>query len=461
MSDVRDLLRLTSELAADFVDSLDERAVLPPVDVPALRAALGGPLPEEPIDPATVIAELAADADPGLAATPSGRWFGFVMGGSVPAALAADWLTSAWDQNAGLFGPAPAAAIVEEVSGEWLRELFGLPQGVSFAFVTGCQMAHVTALAAARHHVLREAGWDVNEGGLFGAPPIRVLAGAKRHGTLDRALRLLGFGTGSIVEVAADDQGRMRPDDLLARLADGTGPTIVCAQVGEVNTGSCDDLERIADVSEQAGAWLHVDGAFGLWAAATPGLRYLVAGVERADSWATDAHKWLNVPYDSGLAFCRHPDSHRAAMSARASYLVHAEGDDRDELDWNPEHSRRARGFAVYAAIRSLGRAGIVELVERNCAQARRFAEELGRLPGAEILNEVVLNQVLLRFETDERTQAVLKSVQDSGDTWLGGTTWADRAAIRISVSNWQTSDEDVALAVRAFEAAAYEALTQ
>jgi glutamate/tyrosine decarboxylase-like PLP-dependent enzyme len=451
LSETRDLLGLTADLAASFLDSLDERPVLRAADPAALRAALARPLPDGPSDPRDVIAALAADADPGLAGMPGGRWFGFVIGGALPAALAADWLTSAWDQNAGLFGPAPAAAVVEEVAGEWLRELFGLPADASFAFVTGCQMAHVTALAAARAQLLEAAGWELAREGLYGAPRIRVLVGAKRHVSVDRALRLLGLGAPEVVD--ADDQGRMQPTSLRAALASGTGPTIVCAQVGEVNTGACDDLEAIADLTENA--WLHVDGAFGLWAAAAPGLRHLVRGIERADSWATDAHKWLNVPYDSGVAFCAHPEAHRAAMGVRAEYLVHDGGENRDQVDYTPEFSRRARGFPVYAAIRSLGRSGIAELVERSCAHARRLAAELAELPGAELLNEVVLNQVLFRFESDERTQEILRRVQASGEAWMSGTTWDGRPAIRVSVSNWQTTDHDVERTLRAYREAA------
>jgi glutamate/tyrosine decarboxylase-like PLP-dependent enzyme len=445
MSELRDLLGLTRDLAADFLETLDERPLLARVDVAALRETLGGPLPEGPTDPRVVISRLAAHADPGIAGMPAGRWFGFVIGGSVPAALAADWLTSAWDQNAGLFAPAPAAAIVEEVAGAWVGELLGIPPTASFAFVTGCQLAHVTALATARHHVLNAAGWDVARDGLYGAPRIRVVAGAKRHVTLDRALRLLGMGTPDLV--AADDQGRMRVEELDV----DDRPTIVCAQVGEVNTGACDGVAAIR--SRAPDAWLHVDGAFGLWAAASPRFRHLVAGSELADSWATDAHKWLNVPYDSGIAFCAHPASHRAAMGVHADYLVHDESGNRDQMDWNPEFSRRARGFPVYAAIRALGRTGIAELVERTCAHARTFADGLREL-GAEVLNDVVLNQVLFRFETDERTDAVLRAVQESGEAWMSGTTWDGRSAIRISVSNWQTSEADVERTLAAYRAA-------
>jgi glutamate/tyrosine decarboxylase-like PLP-dependent enzyme len=344
---------------------------------------------------------------------------------------------------------------VEEVCAEWLRELLGLPEGVSAAFVTGCQMAHVTALAAARLQVLRAAGWDVNGEGLAGAPPIRVVAGDLRHVTVDRALRLLGIGASSMVAIPTDDRFRMRPDALRAALGSGYAPTIVVAQAGEVNTGAFDPLGEIADACEEAGAWLHVDGAFGLWAAASPRLRHLVAGSERADSWATDAHKWLNVPYDSGIAFCAHPEAHRAAMSVQASYLVHAdEGGPRDQMDWTPEFSRRARGFPIYAAIRSLGRAGIATMVERCCEHARRFAEMLAG-GGAEVLNEVVLNQVLVRFEDDARTDAAIERVVRDGTCFLSGTTFRGARAMRISVSNWQTSDDDVERSARAILRAA------
>ncbi len=453
---MRDLLHQTADLAADFLESLPERPVFPAVELEELRARLGGGLPEAGLDPGEVVAELAAAGGDAAVAMSSGRYFGFVIGGSLPAALAADWLATAWDQNAGLYVGGPAASVVEEVAGAWVAELLGLPAHASVAFVTGTQLAHVTALAAARHHVLAAVGWDVERDGLTGAPPIRVVAGAKRHATINRAVRFIGLGTASIVEVAADDQGRMQADRVRQAL-EGGGPTIVCAQAGEVNTGAFDPLEAIADAAAEAGAWLHVDGAFGLWAAASPRFAHLAAGSERADSWAVDGHKWLNVPYDSGIAFCAHSEAHRAAMTTTAEYLIQAEpGAARDQVDWTPEFSRRARGFAVYAAIKSLGRRGIAELIERCCDHASRFAKELGALPGAEILNDVVLNQVLLRFEDDGRTAAVLRAVQESGEAWMSGTTWQGRQAIRISVSNWSTSDEDVDRTVAAFARAVF-----
>ena len=451
MSDVRDLLRRTAEIAADYVESLDERRVFPDVTPEQLREVLGGPLPEEPLDPAQVVVELAEHAGPGVVATGSGRYFGFVIGGGLPAALAADWLTSAWDQNAGLYAAGPSASIVEQVTRDWLLELLGLPGEASIGFVTGTQLAHVTGLAAARWHVLDDAGWDVGREGMAGGPTVRVLVGEKRHVTVDRALRLLGLGTPETV--AADDQGRMRLDELADALEGASGPTIVCAQAGEVNTGAFDPLPKIAAACRDARAWLHVDGAFGIWAAVSPRFRHLVAGVELADSWTTDAHKWLNVPYDSGIVMCAHPESHRNAMTVSASYLIMDEGTRRvrDEMDWVPEFSRRARGFAVYAALRSLGRRGVQDLVERCCDAAARFAGRIAELDGVEVLNEVVLNQVLFRFESDERTDEVLRQVQESGRVWLSGTTWDGRKAIRVSVSNWQTGDEEIDLAVDLF----------
>ncbi len=456
MSDTRDLLRRTAEHAADYLDTLGERPVFPEVTPEQLRAALGGRLPEDPLPADQVVEELVAGAEPGVVALGSGRYFGFVIGGGLPAALAADWLTSAWDQNAGLYVAGPSASVVEQITRDWLLELLGLPGESSIGFVTGTQVAHVTGLAAARWHVLDAVGWDVGRDGLTGAPRIRVLVGEQRHVTIDRALRLLGLGAPTTV--AADDQGRMLPDALAAALAGGAaGPTIVCAQAGEVNTGAFDPLPEIARLSRDAGAWLHVDGAFGIWAAVSPRLRHLVSGIELADSWTTDAHKWLNVPYDSGLVVCAHPESHRASMAVTASYLIQDEGSRRvrDEMDWVPEFSRRARGFAVYAALRSLGRSGVVELVERCCDAATRFSEAIVELPGVELLNDVVLNQVLFRFESDEQTDEVLRQVQEGSRVWLSGTTWRGRKAIRVSVSNWQTGDEEIDLAVSEFLVAA------
>jgi glutamate/tyrosine decarboxylase-like PLP-dependent enzyme len=460
LTTLRLLLSDAATYAAEFLESLPERRVAPFATAEELRKELGGPLPDGPREPRQVVAELARAADPGIMATPGGRFFGFVIGGSLPAALAADWLTSAWDQNAGLYAAAPAASVVEEVCGRWLIELFGLPKQVSYGLVTGCQMANFTALAAARHSVLEAAGWDVEVDGLVGAPPIRIIVGEERHVTIDRALRFLGLGTANLRTVPADDQGRMRAEALRDALTESSGPTIVCAQAGNVNTGAVDPLRSICVAAKEAGAWVHVDGAFGMWAATSATLRHLTEGIEHADSWATDAHKWLNVPYDSGLVFCTHSAAHRAAMSSHASYLVHSEDRERDEMDWNPEFSRRARGFPVYAALRSLGRSGVADLVDHCCAHARRFAEALAQEPGVEVLNDVVLNQVLVRFldpdgDHDARTRATIKAVQEDGTCWLGGTTWQGKAAMRISVCNWSTTAQDVDRSVEAIVRAA------
>jgi glutamate/tyrosine decarboxylase-like PLP-dependent enzyme len=445
MDDLRELFELTAAIAADFYETLPDRPVYPRATVAELHAALSAPLPEHGLPARAVIAELAAAADPGLVAEASGRYFGFVIGGAVPASIAADWLTSTWDQNAGIFAGGPSASIVEQAAGAWLIELLGLPRHASFGFVTGAQMANFTALAAARHHVLANAGWDVERDGLQGAPKIRVVVGAKRHGTIDRALRMLGLGAPTDL-VPADAEGRI----LASELRIGDEPTIVCAQAGEVNTGASDPFHAIADARDAApNAWVHIDGAFGLWAAATDSLRHYVDGADRADSWATDAHKYLNVPYDSGLVFTAHPESHSAAFSVRAAYLI-VDDEKREQVDWNPEFSRRARGFPTYAAIRSLGRTGIAALVERTCAHAKTFAARL-EVMGAEVLNSVELNQVLFRFADDARTEAVLAAVQASGEAWMSGTVWDGRPAIRISVSNWQTSEDDVERTLAAF----------
>jgi len=398
-----------------------------------------------------VVEELAAVAEQGVMAIGSGRWYGFVAGGAVPSSLAADWLVSAWDQNTGLAEPTPATSALEAVTGRWVLELLGLPPDSSFAFVTGCQMAHVTCLAAARHSVYRRAGWDLPQRGLAGAPPLRVVLGGKRHVTIKRALRLLGIGESQEVVLPADSEGRMATEQLGAAL-DGSTPTIVCAQAGEVNTGAFDDLEAIVELAARAGAWVHVDGAFGLWAAASPALAHLVAGYERADSWATDGHKWLNVPFDCGIALCAHRDDHEAAMEYAAPYLAVSESHvARDPMGYSPEFSRRARAVPVWAAIRELGREGITALVDRCCAHARAIAEGLAALPGCEIVNEVVLNQVLFRFEDDVRTQAILAAVQREGEAWMSPTTWDGRFTIRISVVGWRTSERDVERTVAAF----------
>ena len=460
----QDLLRAVAERAIRYRAALPTAHVTPTAQPAALRAALGGPAPDAPALPEQVIDRLATALEAGgLMGMDSGRFFGFVIGGSVPAALAADWLVSAWDQNTGLFAPTPGAAIVEDIAGQWIVEMLGLPPGSSFAFVTGGQMANTTALAAARHHVLAKAGWDVEADGLHGAPPVRIIVGDEVHVTVPRGARLLGLGYRRIVSVACDANGAMRADAVAAALAAEPGmPTIVCCQAGNVNTGALDPVDELANLCAQHGAWLHVDGAIGLWAAACRPSR--IPGLDRADSWSTDAHKWLNVPYDCGITICRHPAAHRAAMTVTAAYLVQAApGTDRDPVDWNPEFSRRARGLPVYAALASLGRQGIAAVVERCCGFARRFAERLSSEPHVAVLNDVVLNQVLVRFlveggsaaDHDARTRAVIAAVQQDGTCWLGGSTWRSQAVMRISVSSAATTDDDVDRSVEAILRAA------
>jgi glutamate/tyrosine decarboxylase-like PLP-dependent enzyme len=433
-------LRRAAELAAAWLEALPERPVRAAAEADGLR----GPLPEQGEDAGAVIEALAAAAEPGLVASAGPRYFGFVTGGALPAAVAADWLTSAWDQNAGLHVMSPAAAAAEETVGAWAKELLGLPAGAGVGFVTGAQMANVTALAAARNAVLARAGWDVEERGLAGAPPLRVVAGAEAHATVFNALRLLGLGRDTAVRVAADEQGRMRAGELVRTLAGGDGPAIVCAQAGNVNTGAFDPFEEIVAACRDAGAWCHVDGAFGLWAAAAPGRAHLTAGVAGADSWAVDAHKWLNVPYESALAIVADPAPLNAAMALTAAYLTSAGARERNGADWAPEASRRARAFPLYAALRQLGRSGLAELVERDCALAARMAERLAREPGVAVLNDVVLNQALVRFgDDDAATEAVVARVQRDGTCWLGGTVWHGMAAMRVSVCGWRTTEDD------------------
>jgi glutamate/tyrosine decarboxylase-like PLP-dependent enzyme len=459
-----DLLRRTTELSLEFLEGLSERRVGPAATLEELRAGLGGPLPDRGEDPLSVVESLARQADPGLVATAGPRYFGFVIGGSVPASLAADWLTSAWDQNAGLYVSSPANAVVEEVAAGWLLELLDLPRTASVGFTTGCSLASFTGLAAARHAVLARTGWDVETQGLYGAPEIDVVIGDEAHATILAALQMLGLGRERVRKVANDGQGRMRADALREALASCRGPLIVCAQAGNVNTGSFDPLDEIADAVHERGGWLHVDGAFGLWARVSPELAPLARGVEKADSWSTDAHKWLNVPYDSGIVFVNDPASHRAPMTITASYLAQTGGRERDPFDWVPEFSRRARGFTVYAALRSLGRAGVREMIERCCALARRFGDRLRDQPGVHVLNDVVLNQVLVRFTppgggegeiADAFTREVIARVQADGTCWLGGTVWHGMGAMRISVSTWSTTEEDVDRSVEAILRAA------
>ena len=448
------LLRTAAQHAADYRASVADRPVPPAVDVGHVVEALGGPLPDRPSEPGDVLEQLVAAAEPGLMSSVGPRFFGFVIGGSLPAATAAEVVAAGWDQCAFNAVLSPAAAAAEEVAGAWLKELLGIPPGASVGFVTGAQEANTVGLAAARHHVLAQVGWDVERFGLPGAPSVRVVAGVERHATVDRSLRLVGLGTSFVESVRGDANGAMDVGDLDRVLSLGPrGPVIVCLQAGNVNTGACDDLVRACEIAKSHGAWVHVDGAFGLWAAASPTTRHLVRGLEGADSWGCDGHKWLNLPYDSGFAFCAHPQVHAMAVSYTADYLVGSAGTG-GLSDLTLASSRRARGFAAWAGLRQLGREGVAELVERPCRLARRFADALSA-GGAQVVNDVVLNQVLVSFGDNARTDRVITAVQSEGTCWLGGTTWRGRRLMRISVSNWSTTEADVDRSVEAILTAA------
>jgi glutamate/tyrosine decarboxylase-like PLP-dependent enzyme len=451
MDERYDVLADAARFARDFVDSLSSRPVHARAGIEQLRAVLGGRLGEDGENPRDVIAALARNVEPGVVASAGPRYFGFVIGGALPVAIAADWLTSAWDQNAGGYVVAPSLSVAEEVAAGWLRELLGLPMSCGIGFVTGCQMAHVTCLAAARHGVLRDAGWDVEALGLQGAPELRVFAGEQAHVTVKVACRILGLGAERIRLVPVDDQGRMRPTSLRAALAEHDGPTIVCAQAGEINTGAFDPFAEIVEICHAAGAWCHIDGAFGLWAAVSPSRRRLLDGFERADSWATDAHKWLNVPYDCGIAAVADASAHRAAMTSSAAYIPSHAEDIPWGFDWTPEFSRRARGLSVYAALRSLGRSGVRRMIDGCCDHAQRMALALSRHDGVEVLNEVVLDQVLVRFDaSDEVTEEVIDRVQQDGTCWLGGSTFRRQSVMRVSVVSWQTTSADIDISAQA-----------
>jgi glutamate/tyrosine decarboxylase-like PLP-dependent enzyme len=448
-------LRRATELALAFLGSLDAAPVHATASLAELRRRFAQPLPDDGADPVAIVEDLARDTAGGLLGTAGGRFYGWVIGAGLPAAVAADWLTSVWDQNAGLYACAPAAGVVEEVCGTWLKDLLGVPAGASFALVTGCQMAHFTCLAAARHAVLERAGWDVNRDGLSGAPRIRLLTSAEVHGTTTRAVRMLGLGTSSMEVLPSDAAARLAPATLRQALDREPGrPTIVVLQAGDVNCGAFDPFPDLIPMAREAGAWVHVDGAMGLWCNAVPELRHLLAGAEQADSWATDGHKWLNVPYDCGYAFVAHPEHHRAGMQHRASYLAYAE-EARDELDWNPEHSRRARGFATWAALRELGRGGVADLVIRCCRFAHDIATRIGGLPNARVIAVPQINQGLVRFHDDDhRTDEVMAAINATGEAFFTGTTWRGMRCMRVSVSSWRTTANDVDRAVAAAERA-------
>jgi glutamate/tyrosine decarboxylase-like PLP-dependent enzyme len=454
------VLEVAGERARRYLAEVEDRPVREEASPDELRKALGGNLPEKGEDPATVVEQLADAAEPGLIALGSPRYFGFVIGGTLPAALGADWLAGAWDQIASLYVCGPSAGVAEDVAGRWVLDLLGLPKDAAFGLTTGGTMANFSGIGAGRRAVLARQGWDVEAKGLNGAPPVRVLVGEHAHATIFVALRLLGLGDENAIRVRADDAGRMVPDALAEELGRGDGPAIVCVQAGEVNTGCFDPFSAIAEVCGQHDAWLHVDGAVGLWAAASSEFDSLTEGLERADSWSTDAHKWLNVPYDCGFIAVKDPDALRGAMGISAPYLT-AASDARDSYQYVPESSRRARGFVLYAALRSLGREGVAELVERCSSLARLMAAELDEDPALEVINDVVINQVLVAVvgdESGELTTDAVGRIQRDGTCWLAGTRWRGRPAIRVSVSNWRTGEDDIRRSAAAIRQGVLEA---
>jgi glutamate/tyrosine decarboxylase-like PLP-dependent enzyme len=460
----RTVLENTLAHALSYLESLDHAPVSATTSLTELRQRLDRPLVKDGVDAAQVINELVTDVQGGVLGSAGGRFFAWVVGGSMPAALAADWLTSTWDQPSALYATGPAEAVIEEVCGKWLKELLGLPTEASFALVTGCQMAHVTCLAAARNAILAKHGWNVERNGLSGAPQICILSSNQRHGSIERAVRLLGLGNDNVLDLPVNGQGHLDLRELTKGLQEHeSSPTIVLLQAGDINTGVFDPFDQLIPIAHEYGAWIHIDGAFGLWAAASPKYQHLLKGVEQADSWATDGHKWLNVPYDCGYAFVLDSKAHRASMSHRASYLTH---DDvaRDQIDWNPEWSRRGRGVATYAAVRQLGKEGLAELIERTCQHAHSLVTLIGALPGAEMLWEPQINQGLVRFldtkpdatdaDHNRRTDSVIAKILESGEAFFSGTTWQGKRCMRVSVCNWQTNGEDVERVVDAVQLA-------
>ena len=451
-------LKRAAELAAEYLESLDQNKVSEEPEPQTIRNRLSKDLTDEGLPALQVIEELSEDARDGLLNTANGRFFGWVIGGGTPVSIAADWLTSTWDQNAAAYACSPASAVIEDVVAEWLKDILGLPRQASYAFVTGCQMAHFTALAAARHKVLADKGWSAETQGLAGSPPIRVLVG-EHHETLLRALRHLGIGTDAVVQVAMLDDGTIDVEALETELEKNPDmPTIVSLAAGDLNRGAFDPFDKVCDVAHAHNAWVHIDGAFGLWVASSQRYRHLVKGIEKADSWATDAHKWLNVPYDSGIAFVADPESHKTAMTIPAAYKIEVENM-RDQVEWGPEWSRRARGIPLYAALRALGRNGVAKIVENCCDLTRELVSSLGKLPGVEVLSEPIINQGLVRFldadgDHDSRTDEVIKRINEGGIAWFGPTTWRGMRVMRVSLSNFRTTQEDIERTVAAIKLA-------
>jgi len=448
--------------ALEHLDHLGSGSVAATVPLHELREKLGRPLSAEGVAAVRVIDDLVADVAGGLLGSAGGRFYGWVIGGALPAALAADWLTSAWDQNAASYACGPAVAVVEEVCGGWLKELLGLPNGASFALTTGCEMAHVTALAAARNSLLAREGWDVETKGLFGAPRIRIVTSDQFHASISRAVRFLGLGTNSLQALPVDPAGKLEPMRLEEALRDDAqAPTVVLLQAGDLNIGAFDPFAELIPIAHRHGAWVHVDGAFGLWANASEKYRHFLRGVDKADSWATDGHKWLNVPYDCGYAFVASPEPHRNAMAVEASYVSHHE-EAREQKDWNPEWSRRARGLATYAAIRELGKRGVANLVERSCTAAHALVTRMAGLAGAQMMWEPQVNQGLVRFldprpgatdaDHDKRTDEITRSVAAAGEAFFSNTTWRGKRCMRVSVCNWQTGANDVERSIAAVQ---------
>ncbi|CAN5495936.1 aminotransferase class V-fold PLP-dependent enzyme [soil metagenome] len=453
-------LELAHSAATAWIEGLDTRSVAATASLDELRQRFEGPLPEHGSDPADVVRSLVANAGAGMLGSAGGRFFAWVIGGGLESALAADWLVSTWDQNAAIVACSPAAAVIEETAGEWIKELLDLPRDASFAFTTGCQLAHLTSLAAARSALLKRVGWDVENDGLAGAPRIRLLTSDQKHGSIERAARFLGLGRNAIEPLQTDDQGRIQPAVLEQALADTSRPILLVLNASDLNIGACDPFSELIPMAHDAGAWVHVDGAFGLFARASRTHRHLLEGVELADSWATDGHKWLNVPFDCGIAIVRDRDAHRNAMTLTASYITTAT-DGRDQFDWNPEWSRRARGIPVYAALKELGRDGVEQLIDRCCRHCTSLVEGIGQLPGAEIVSKPTLNQGLVRFSqsgaspesNDAFTDRIIAKINASGEAFFSGTTWQGRRAMRVSVVNWRTNERDVDRAIAAAKA--------